>query len=65
MFYITLEISTKSLGLGHSYFKKKISQPHQELPSTDFIKIDQIPGKIDLQTSHQLDNNFREALLRA
>ena len=50
--YTVSEI-TKPLRLGHSDFKKKISQPHQELAPTDFIRIDQTSDKTDIQASHQ------------
>ena len=57
--YPTYKVSeiTKPLRLGHSDFKKKISQPHHALSSTDFIRIDQTPGKTNIQTSHQSNNN--------
>lgn len=50
--YTVSEI-TKPLRLGHSDFKQKISRPHQDLASTDFIRIDQTPDKTDLQASHR------------
>ncbi len=49
----TVSEITKPLRLGHSDFKKKISQAHQELAPTDFIRIDQTPDKTDIQASHQ------------
>ena len=63
--YPTYSVSeiTKPLRLGHSDFKKKISPPHQELASTDFIRIDQTPDKIDIQASHQLNNNDHRAII--
>ena len=53
--YTVSEI-TKPLRLGHSDFKKKISQIEQNLTPnpTDFIRIDQSPAKTDSSTSHQL-----------
>ena len=51
--YTVSEI-TKPLRLGHSDFKKKISQIEQNLTPTDFIRIDQSPAKTDISTSHQL-----------
>ena len=51
--YTVSEI-TKSLRLGHSDFKKKISQIEQNLTPADFIRIDQSPAKTDVSTSHQL-----------
>lgn len=50
--YTVSEI-TKPLRLGHSDFKKKISQPHQKLAPTDFIRIDQTTGKTEVQASYQ------------
>ena len=50
--YTVSEI-TKPLRLGHSDFKKKISQPQQKLAPTDFIRIDQTTDKTEVQTSHQ------------
>ena len=44
---------TKPLRLGHSDFKKKISQPHQALSSTDFIRIDQRPDQTELHVPHR------------
>ena len=44
---------TKPLRLGLSDFKKKISQPHQALSSTDFIRINQTPDKTELHVSHR------------
>ena len=51
--YTVSEI-TKPLRLGHSDFKKKISQIKQNLTPTDFIRIDQSPVRTDSSTSHQL-----------
>lgn len=53
----TISEITKPLRLGHSDFKKKISQIDQNLTPTDFIRIDQTPTKIDIPTSHQLVND--------
>ena len=60
--YTVSEI-TKPLKLGHSDFKKKISQPHQELASTDFIRIDQTPEKTNIHTPHQPDNDVHRATI--
>ena len=60
--YTVSEI-TKPLRLGHSDFKKKISQPHQQLASTDFIKIDHILDKTDSQVSHQSNINDQRATI--
>ena len=60
--YTVSEI-TKPLRLGHSDFKKKILQPHQELASTDFIKIEQTPDKKNIQTPYQLDNDVHRATI--
>ncbi len=60
--YTVSEI-TKPLRLGHSDFKKKLSQPHQELTSTDFIRIDQTPDKTDSQVSCQSNNNDYRATI--
>ena len=53
--YTVTEI-TKTLRLGHSDFKKKISQTNQNLATTDFIRIDQAPTNITIPTSHQAPN---------
>jgi len=50
--YTVTEI-TKPLRLGHSDFKKKIAQSHQELAPTDFIRIDQTSRKMDVSVAHQ------------
>lgn len=50
--YTVSEI-TRPLRLGHSDFKKKISQPHQKLAPTDFIRIDQTADTTEVQGSHQ------------
>jgi len=50
----TISEITKPLRLGHSDFKKKISQIKQNLTPTDFIRIDQSPVRTDSSTSHQL-----------
>ena len=54
--YTITEI-TKPLRLGHTDFKKKIAQYHQELAPTDFIRIDQTSCKMDVSvavnTTHQ------------
>ena len=60
--YTVSEI-TKPLRLGHSDFKKKISRPHQELASTEFIRIDQMPDKTNIQASHQPDNDAYRATI--
>lgn len=60
--YTVSEI-TKPLRLGHSDFKKKISQSYQELAPTEFIKIDQMPDKTDIQASHQPDNDAHRATI--
>jgi len=60
--YTVSEI-TKPLRLGYSDFKKKISQLHQQLSPTDFIRIDQTPGKTDIQTSHQSNNNDQRSTI--
>lgn len=60
--YTVSEI-TKPLRLGHSDFKKKISHSHQELTSTEFVRIDQIPDKTDIQAPHQLDNNVHRTTI--
>lgn len=52
--YTVSEI-TKPLRLGHSDFKKKISQPAQKLAPTDFIRIDQTTDKSEVQAFHQLN----------
>lgn len=56
--YPTYTISeiTKQLRLGHSDFKRKISQTHQDLAPADFIRIDQTPTTLGLPTSHQAVN---------
>ena len=60
--YTVSEI-TKPLRLGHSDFKKKISQSHQELASTDFIRINPTPDKTDIQASHQLNKADQRAII--
>ena len=60
--YTVSEI-TKPLRLGHSDFKKKISQPHQKLTPTDFIRIDRMPDKIDIQASHQPNKAAQRATI--
>ena len=63
--YPTYSISkiTKPLRLGHSDFKKKISQPHQKLAPTDFIRIDQTPDNTDIQVSHQQNQADQRATI--
>ena len=56
--YTVSEI-TKPLRLGHSDFKKKISQIEQNLTPTDFVRIDQSPAKTDVSTSHQLPKDIQ------
>ena len=56
--YTVSEI-TKPLRLGHSDFKKKVSQIEQNLTPTDFIRIDQTPTGTDTSTSHQLINEHQ------
>ena len=51
--YTVSEI-TKPLRLGHSDFKKKVSQIEQNLKPTDFIRIDQSTTRTDISTSHHL-----------
>ena len=51
--YTVSEI-TKPLRLGHSDFKKKISQIEQNLTPTDFIRIDQSTTRSDISTAHHL-----------
>ena len=49
------EIS-RTLRLGYTDFKKKLSLPHQDLAPADFIRIDQTPGKMNIP-SFQPEND--------
>jgi hypothetical protein len=60
--YTVSEI-TKPLRLGHSDFKKKISQPDQKLAPTDFIRIDQTTDKPEVQAFHQLNDADQRATI--
>ncbi|MDX2505667.1 MAG: hypothetical protein QNL62_14500 [Gammaproteobacteria bacterium] len=52
----------KPLRLGHSDFKKKVSQIEKNLAPTDFIRIDQSPIRTDASTSHQLINDHQTTI---
>ena len=54
--YTVTEI-TKTLRLGHSDFKKKISQTNLDLAPTDFIRIEQTPSQISIPDSRQPVND--------
>jgi len=51
--YTVSEI-TKPLRLGHSDFKKKVSQIEQNLTPTDFIRINQSTARTDISTTRHL-----------
>lgn len=60
--YTVSEI-TKPLRLGHSDFKKKISQLDQKLAPTDFIRIDQTAAKTEIQKSYQPSKSDQRATI--
>lgn len=60
--YTVSEI-TRPLRLGHSDFKKKISQPDQKLAPTDFIRMDQTTDKTEIQASHQPNKSEQRATI--
>ena len=47
----------KSLRLSYTDFKKKLSQTNQSVTPTEFIRIDQTPGKIDHPIFHPSEND--------
>lgn len=57
--YTTTEI-IKTLRLGHTDFKKKISQTHQNLSPTDFIRIDPTPTMISIPLPLEPENDTNQ-----
>jgi hypothetical protein len=53
----TISEITKTLRLGASDFKKKISQSNHNLAQAEFIRIDQTPTIMDITATHQQEND--------